>query len=87
MARSVALTTSDNPYNPITQYDDWYRYDAIEHDYATSGYFDRVSHTSTELSDELYLDDLEYAIDEAVKYDLISWLYEDVHYQKVVVET
>lgn len=35
MSRSIALTTSDNPYNPITQYDDGYRFDAVEHDYRT----------------------------------------------------
>lgn len=86
MSRAVALTTSDNPYNPITQYEDWYRYDAIEHDYDTSSYFDRISHVATELGDQLYIDDIENAIDEAVKYNLISWIYEGVNYKKVVVE-
>ena len=25
--RKVALTTTDNPYDPIIQFDDWYAYD------------------------------------------------------------
>lgn len=85
--RAVALSTSDNPYNPITQYDEWYRFDNIEHDYGTVSYLDRVCHTTNELGDEMYSQDIEDAIDEAVKYDLISWLYHDVHYIKVVEES
>ncbi len=86
MPRAVALSTSDNPYNPITQYDEWYRYDNIEHDYSTQSYLDRVCHTTTELGDDLYYKDIEDAVDEAVKYNLISWLYQDVSYVKVVQE-
>lgn len=86
MAKSVALTTSDNPYNPITEYDDWRRFDTIEHDYNTESYFDRVSHTTNELGDEIYFDDIEAAIDEAVKLNLISWLYDGINYKKVVVQ-
>ena len=86
MARTVALSTSDNPFNPITQYNEWYRYDSIEHDYGTSSYLDRVCHTTTELGEDLYNQDIESAIDESVEFDLISWLYPDVHYIKVVVD-
>lgn len=87
MSRSIALTTSDNPYNPITQYDDWYRFDAVEHDYRTEGYLDRVSHTTNELGDQIYLDDIEAAIDEAVKLDIIRFAYENIHYVKVILDT
>lgn len=86
MARAVALTTSDNPYNPFTDYDKWRRFDTVEHDYNTESYLDRISHSTTELGDELYLADLESTIDEAVKYNLISWLYDGVSYKKVVNE-
>lgn len=85
MSKVVALSTSDNPYNPITQYDDWERYDT-EHGYYTNDYLDRVCHTTRELGDDLYAQDIENAIDEAVKYNLISWMYQDISYIKVVVE-
>ena len=86
MSRTVAISTTDNPYNPITQYDEWERYDT-EKGYYTTSYLDRICHTTHELGDEVYNQDIEDAIDEAVKYDLISWIYDDVHYTKVVEET
>lgn len=87
MARSVALTTSDNPYDPIDNYDEWYRYDSVEHDYCTASYLARVTHTTDNLGDQMANNDIEAAIDEAVKYNLISWLYNDISYKKVVHET
>ena len=83
MARSVALSTSDNPFNPLTQYDDWERYDSLKR-YYTNDYLDRVCHTTRELGNELYLQDIESAIDEAIKLNLISCQAEGVNYIKVV---
>lgn len=87
MARQVAITTTDNPYNPITQYDEWERFDSVEHDYCTSSYLARIAHANTELSDEMYMEDVEAAIDEIVQYNLISWFYDGVSYKKVVVDS
>lgn len=87
MTRTVYLSTSDNPYNPITDYDNWRQFDTILHDYNTDCYFDRICKTTNELSDELYAKDIEDAVDEAVKLNLISWFYEGVNYVKVVVES
>lgn len=86
MSRSVALSTSDNPYNPITQYDDWERYDSLKR-YFTNDYLDRVCHTTKELGNELYLQDIENTIDEAVLLNLISCQAPGVSYIKVVVDT
>ncbi len=86
MSRAVALTTTDNPYNPITDYDNWERFDQ-EKGYSTNYYLDRVCHTTRELGDDLYAQDIESAIDEIVEYDLISWLHQDIHYKKVVEES
>lgn len=82
--RVTRLSTSDNPHDPFTEYDEWYKFDNVEHDYGTISYFDRICKTTREFGEELYYSDIERAIDEAVKFDLISWLYPDVHYIKVV---
>ena len=83
MSRAVALTTSDNPYDPITNYDEWERFDTLNR-YFTNDYLDRVCHTTTELGEDMLAEDVENAIDEAVKFNLISWLHEGVSYKKVV---
>ena len=85
MARNyeIALSTSDNPYNPLTQYDDWAAYDR-QMGYGTSEYLARIVKTSNEYGDDVYTDDIERAIDEIVLLNLISWTHEDVSYIKVV---
>lgn len=55
------LTTVDNPYNPFTQFDEWYAFDTLK-GYHTCSYLDRIAHTSDELSDA----DNELAINQAI---------------------
>ena len=47
----VMLTTVDNPYNPFTQFEDWYKFDMIN-GYDTCGLIARYSGYSTKTSDE-----------------------------------
>ena len=56
------LTTIDNPYNPFTQFDEWYAFD-VQKGYHTCAYIARVALTSNELSDE----DEALAIGEAMR--------------------
>lgn len=67
------LTTSDNPYDPFDQYDDWYNYD-LNVGHHTPGFLARIA----VYSDELSLTDqhraIEEAIDEIVK-ENVSGLY------------
>lgn len=56
------LTTQDNPYDPLEQPDEWYNFDTT-HGYNTYGLLARVSHTSSELPQELNNDEIEAAID------------------------
>ena len=51
---SVMLTTYDNPYNPFTQWDDWYKWDTDNH-YYTPELLDRY------INDEDAMDDIERA--------------------------
>ena len=45
------LTTVDNPYNPFTQWDAWFRFDR-DQGYNSCGYLARIVHTSDSLSEE-----------------------------------
>lgn len=63
---STMLTTVDNPYDPFTQFDEWYVWDEAA-GYATCGLLARIAISSDELSEadqELALVD---AIDEIVR--------------------
>ena len=65
------LTTIDNPYDPFTQFDEWYQFDS-SNGYNTCGYLARIAKTSDELSDEDYNLEVERAIDEIIKIDPIN---------------
>lgn len=70
------LTTVDNPYNPFTDFDNWYAYDT-QMGYNTSAYLSRIAKTSEYLTD----DENDQAVDDAIN----EILYFDVlgTYQKV----
>lgn len=65
------LTTFDNPYNPFTQFDNWFHFDT-EKGYNTCDYLGRIAKTSDEFSDEEYNRAIEAAIDEIIKYDFMN---------------
>lgn len=50
MAEDYMLTTIDNPYNPFTNFDEWYAYD-VQHGYDTCGYIARIANVSYALPD------------------------------------
>ena len=64
-----ALTTVDNPYNPFTQFGDWFMYD-VEQGYNTCSYLARIAKTSDSLSDTENNEEIERSIDEIIKNDL-----------------
>jgi hypothetical protein len=60
------LTTIDNPYDPFTQWDEWFQYDlAAGHN--SCGMLARIANLSNELSDAQYQQAIDDAIDEIVK--------------------
>ena len=67
----VALTTIDNPYDPFTQFSDWYRYDTL-HGYNSCSYLARIAKTSDSLTDFENDKEKEFAIDEIIKYDFLK---------------
>ena len=65
---ACALTTFDNPYDPIEQFDDWYQFD-MDKGYSTCCYLARIARTSDQLTDAENDREVERAIDEIIKYD------------------
>lgn len=63
-----ALTTFDNPYDPFTQFNEWFLFDTSM-GYNTCQYLSRIANTSIALSDEENEEEIESAIDEIIKYD------------------
>lgn len=79
-----ALTTSDNPFDPITQFDEWYQYDDMK-GYHTCQYLARIANIIPGLPDSFNDDIIEQAIDEIVKENLIGIeTANQVSYVKVV---
>lgn len=59
------LTTVDNPFDPFTQFDEWYAYDENA-GYHTSAFLARIVKSSDELSEADQSVAIENAIDEVV---------------------
>lgn len=78
MSRTVMLTTTDNPYDPFTDYDNWLSYDT-EKNHNCCGLLARVAFTSDSHTDDENVAIIEAAIDDIVRYDLTN------QYKKVVV--
>ena len=71
MANKAMITTTDNPYNPQTDFQQWYLYD-VNNGYNTCAYLGRIVKDSEELSDEEKEIENERAIDEIIKYDFMN---------------
>ena len=76
--KRIALTTVDNPFNPITDFDNWWIFDR-EHNYASCELLARVAKTSSRVSPDQNDWEIERAIDSIC----------DLHptfYKKVITE-
>jgi len=69
--KNKMITTTDNPYSPYTQFDEWERFDRHK-GYNTLGYIARIMPTSDAMSeseeDQAYND----AIDEILEYNILG---------------
>lgn len=89
MARTM-ITTTDNKFNPFTQYERWAAYDEKECGYNSASYLARIAAISPALSPKEMDQAIEDACDEIVAMDLryISPVTgKEVGYIKVVEET
>lgn len=81
MEKKVMLTTFDNPYDPFTQFSEWFLFD-VEKGYNTCSYLARIAKTSDQLSEKENQEEIERAIDEIIKYDFMN-IYKKVEKQIV----
>lgn len=63
------LTTKDNPFNPFTQFEQWYSFD-VSNGYNTCAYLARITKSSDALSEDDQTQALEAAIAEIIKFNL-----------------
>lgn len=78
---NVAITTEDNPYDPFTEWENWYFYDLMA-GYNTCGRLASIAKTSDSFSDVENDEMVEYSIDELVKYGAFNKKGEKISYIK-----
>jgi hypothetical protein len=67
----VAITTIDNPYDPFTQFTEWFNFD-VTNGYNSCGLLARIAKTSDAFSTKENADEIEAAIDEIVANDFLG---------------
>lgn len=82
MSKESFLTTSDNPFDPFTQFDEWYTFD-MDKGYYTCGLVAKLAQTNDSLSDELNDEIIEDAYDEIIRLFPNVLGFENVFYKKV----
>lgn len=65
------LTTTDNPFDPFTQFDDWRAFDEAK-GYYTCAYLARIARTSDELSTQDEELAIESAMNEIVELNILG---------------
>ncbi len=63
------LTTKDNPFDPFTQFEDWYAFDS-QKGYHSPEFLARFARTSPDISPTDYEEEIERAIDDIISIDI-----------------
>lgn len=66
-----ALTTFDNPYDPFSDFTNWFLFDSLA-GYNSCGYLARIARTSELMSEKEKQIEIERAIDEIIQYDFAN---------------
>ena len=68
---AFAITTVDNPFDPFDDFDSWYRFD-MDKGYNSCALLDRIALTSDQFTDKENRNEIERAIDEIIKFDVLN---------------
>lgn len=74
------LTTKDNPYNPVTNFDQWLIFDSLK-GYNSSQYLARIVETRDDMSEEEEAEAINKAIDEIIELDFMN-IYTKVPFEE-----
>ncbi len=71
MSNDFMLTTIDNPFDPFEQFTSWLLFDK-EKGYDCCERLARIANTSDEMTEKEINNEIERAIDEIIKYDILD---------------
>lgn len=66
--KEVMLTTIDNPYNPFTEFKEWFQFD-VDNNYSTCSKIARLADTKDYMSEAEQIAETERAIDRLIEID------------------
>ena len=81
-----ALSTNDNPYNPFTDFDNWYSFDEGK-GYHSSSYLARVMEDNSNLSEREQIFAKNLAIEQILQYDPLGIYIKVKEDDKIVPKT
>ena len=84
MAKQFMLTTIDNPFDPFEDFASWLSFDK-EHNYNSSERLMRIAQLSDEMTSVEENLEIERAIDEIIKYDILN-IYKKVSHDLILPE-
>ena len=61
------LTTYDNPFNPFTQFEAWFKFDAAILGYNTCALLAKTANVSDVVSDEIANEEIDFAMNELIR--------------------
>ena len=67
----IMITTFDNPYNPFTNFNEWFMFD-VEKGYYTCNYLARIVNLSDDMTEKEEEAEIERAIDEIILYNPLN---------------
>lgn len=84
MLKQCALTTFDNPFDPLEQFDNWFLFD-IEKGYNSCDRLARIARLNDQMTDEEVMIETERAIDQIIEHDFTD-TYKKVSKEIVILQ-